>query len=130
MVPGSTFKYGSNFCRVTRSPRLSSKQPMEAAAMPLPRDDTTPPVTNMYLVAGINSAPTSIMMVQTAWRHARDPEAYRRRKTHSRFPRRGCDGHSPTPATAPDVRPARGDPQEDQCRQAETRAGKHKDRCA
>src|SRR5512140_578782 len=49
IVPGSTFRYGSNFWQVTVSPRLSSRQPMEAAAMPLPREETTPPVTNMYL---------------------------------------------------------------------------------
>src|SRR5580658_4756232 len=49
MVPGSTFKYGSNFCSVTRNPRLSRRHPMEAAAMPLPSDETTPPVTNTYL---------------------------------------------------------------------------------
>src|SRR3990172_4436772 len=37
----------------TRSPRLLSNRPNEAAVIPLPRDDTTPPVTNtcfaMYL---------------------------------------------------------------------------------
>src|SRR4051794_12738413 len=49
MVPGSTFRYGSNFWHVTFSPRLSSRQPMDAAAMPLPRDETTPPVTKMNL---------------------------------------------------------------------------------
>src|SRR6476620_8603949 len=48
MVPGSTLRYGSNFIRLTRSPRASSRQPMEAAARPLPRLDTTPPVTKMY----------------------------------------------------------------------------------
>src|ERR1022692_965515 len=49
MVPGSTLRYGSNFCNVTRNPRLSSRHPMEAAAMPFPNDETTPPVTNTYL---------------------------------------------------------------------------------
>src|SRR5580704_2247857 len=49
MVPGSTFRYGSNFCSVTLSPRLSSRHPMLAAAIPLPKEETTPPVTNMYL---------------------------------------------------------------------------------
>src|SRR5580698_9086237 len=49
MVPGSTFRYGSNFIRLTRSPRLSNRQPSDAAASPLPRLDTTPPVTKMYL---------------------------------------------------------------------------------
>src|ERR1700690_3433149 len=48
MVPGSTFRYGSHFWRVTRRPRLSSKQPIEAAATPLPSEETTPPVTNIY----------------------------------------------------------------------------------
>src|SRR5271168_2915432 len=48
MVPGSTFRYGSHFWRVTRRPRLSSRQPMEAAATPFPREETTPPVTKIY----------------------------------------------------------------------------------
>ena len=43
--------YGSNFCIVTLSPRSTSSRPSEAAAMPLPREETTPPVTKMYLVA-------------------------------------------------------------------------------
>ena len=30
---------------------------MEAAASPLPRDDTTPPVTNTYLVGTISLLP-------------------------------------------------------------------------
>src|SRR3954469_11340809 len=36
---------------VTLSPRSTSNRPREAAAMPFPREDTTPPVTKMYLVA-------------------------------------------------------------------------------
>src|SRR3954454_12979275 len=51
MVPGSTLIYGSNFCMVTLSPRSTSSRPNDAAAMPFPREDTTPPVTKMYLVA-------------------------------------------------------------------------------
>src|SRR6185437_2373508 len=50
MVPGSTLMYGSNFIMVTRSPRSTSNRPSDAAAMPLPSEDTTPPVTKMYLV--------------------------------------------------------------------------------
>src|SRR5258706_9958716 len=42
--------YGSNFCSVTRKPRASSSAPMDAAAIPLPSPETTPPVTKMYLV--------------------------------------------------------------------------------
>src|SRR5579862_2287565 len=48
MVPGSTFRYGSNFIRLTFKPRLSSRHPIDAAASPLPKEDTTPPVTKMY----------------------------------------------------------------------------------
>src|SRR6476659_10824640 len=51
MVPGSTLMYGSNFCIVTLSPRSTNSRPNEAAAMPFPREETTPPVTKMYLVA-------------------------------------------------------------------------------
>ena len=43
--------YGSNFCIVTLSPRSTSSRPSDAAAMPFPREETTPPVTKMYLVA-------------------------------------------------------------------------------
>src|SRR5882762_7963522 len=49
MVPGSTLIYGSSLISVTRSPRASSKQPIEDAARPLPKLETTPPVTKMYL---------------------------------------------------------------------------------
>src|SRR5437667_1494432 len=40
--------YGSIFWSVTRRPRASRSAPIDAAASPLPRDDTTPPVTKMY----------------------------------------------------------------------------------
>src|SRR5580698_6553758 len=61
MVPGSTFRYGSNFMRLTRRPRASSRQPMEAAASPLPSEDTTPPVTKMYF-ADISASDDSIVL--------------------------------------------------------------------
>jgi hypothetical protein len=35
---------------VTRSPRLESNAPSELAVNPLPREDTTPPVTKTYFV--------------------------------------------------------------------------------
>src|SRR6266480_5600792 len=50
IVPGSTLMYGSNFCICTFRPRAFSRRPSEAAEMPLPRDDTTPPVTKTYFV--------------------------------------------------------------------------------
>src|SRR5229473_8490998 len=51
IVPGSTFRYGSHFCRVTLKPRLSRRQPIEEAATPFPSEDTTPPVTKIYFGA-------------------------------------------------------------------------------
>src|SRR5919109_2448272 len=50
IVPGSTLRYGSNFCACTCRPRALSRRPSEAATMPLPRAETTPPVTKTYFV--------------------------------------------------------------------------------
>src|ERR671927_64225 len=50
IVPGSMFRYGSNFCTWTRRPRAFSSRPRDAATMPLPSALTTPPVTKTYLV--------------------------------------------------------------------------------
>src|ERR1700716_2645725 len=50
MVPGSTLMYGSSLSMVTLRPRDSRIAAREAAAIPLPREDTTPPVTNRNLV--------------------------------------------------------------------------------
>src|SRR6185295_17903046 len=50
MVPGSTLMYGSSLMLVTRMPRDSRIAAREAAAIPFPRLETTPPVTNTYLV--------------------------------------------------------------------------------
>src|SRR6266516_667195 len=51
IVPGSTLRYGSNFCSWTRRPRAFSRRPSDAATMPFPSAETTPPVTKMYLGA-------------------------------------------------------------------------------
>src|SRR5437879_929091 len=51
IVPGSTFRYGSNFWSWTRRPRALSSRPSDAATMPFPSADTTPPVTNTYFGA-------------------------------------------------------------------------------
>src|SRR5215217_1727717 len=53
IVPGSTFRYGSNFCAWIVSPRALSSRPSDAATMPLPRPETTPPVTKTYFVGRI-----------------------------------------------------------------------------
>src|SRR3990167_9093387 len=50
MVPGSTLMYGSSLTLVTRMPRDSRIAARDAAAIPLPREETTPPVTKTYLV--------------------------------------------------------------------------------
>jgi len=47
MVPGSTLMYGSSFIIVTFRPRASRIEASDAAAMPLPSEDTTPPVTKI-----------------------------------------------------------------------------------
>src|ERR1041385_4409006 len=51
--------YGSSFCIDTRKPQRSRIQPIAAEVRPLPREDTTPPVTKMYLVIAGFSGPGS-----------------------------------------------------------------------
>src|SRR5579862_3194903 len=51
IVPGSTLRYGSNFWSWTRRPRALSSRPSEAATIPFPRAETTPPVTKTYFGA-------------------------------------------------------------------------------
>src|SRR4029077_7172566 len=64
MVPGSTLRYGSHFCRVTLKPRLSRRQPIEEAATPFPSEETTPPVTKIYFGAILHAlGPTRISRV-------------------------------------------------------------------
>ena len=50
---------GSNFCSWTRKPRATRRRPIDADAIPLPRAETTPPVTKRNLVspAGPNLEP-------------------------------------------------------------------------
>src|SRR6478736_6354069 len=52
IVPGSTLMYGSSFRWVTRTPREARIAASDAAAMPFPREETTPPVTNTNLGMG------------------------------------------------------------------------------
>src|SRR5579871_2187298 len=51
IVPGSTLRYGSNFCSWTRRPRAFSSRPSDAATIPFPSAETTPPVTKTYFGA-------------------------------------------------------------------------------
>src|SRR3989441_5935640 len=48
IVPGSTFRYGSSFCRETVRWRAFRMFPIDAAVIPLPSEETTPPVTKTY----------------------------------------------------------------------------------
>ncbi len=41
--------YGSSLRTLTRRPLFLSNLPSEAAVMPFPNDETTPPVTKIYL---------------------------------------------------------------------------------
>ena len=45
--------YGSTFIKDTERPLDSRRAPIEAAAIPYPSDETTPPVIKMYLVFAI-----------------------------------------------------------------------------
>src|SRR5215469_793318 len=51
---------------LTFIPRLSSRHPIEAAAKPLPNEDTTPPVTKMYF-ADIASSLCFVLENCAAW---------------------------------------------------------------
>src|SRR3954451_3833757 len=51
IVPGSTFRYGSNFWSWMRRPRALSSRPSDAATMPFPSADTTAPVAKTYFGA-------------------------------------------------------------------------------
>src|SRR3546814_16084037 len=63
---GSTLMYGSSFIIVTRRPRASRMAAREAAAMPLPREDTTPPVTQ---TSGVTE-PGEVMGSTGRWKSA------------------------------------------------------------
>src|SRR6266581_9186410 len=52
MVPGSMLMYGSSFWRETLRPRAFRMVPMDAAVIPLPIEETTPPVTKTYFGTG------------------------------------------------------------------------------
>src|SRR5205823_14939044 len=64
MVPGSTLMYGSSLSIVTLRPRDSRIAAREAAAIPLPREETTPPVTKTYLVISFHTC-RWIILAQT-----------------------------------------------------------------
>src|SRR6187200_640412 len=77
IVPGSTLIYGSNFWTWTFRPRAFRSRPSEAAVMPLPRDETTPPVTNTYFVG---RARISVPSGSAAPLHGRERQARQERR--------------------------------------------------
>src|SRR5713226_2527022 len=52
MVPGSTLRYGSSFWSETLRWRAFRMFPSDAAVIPLPSEETTPPVTKTYFDIG------------------------------------------------------------------------------
>src|SRR5262245_42792327 len=79
--------YGSNFWSVTRYPWPSSRQPIDAAASPLPSEDTTPPVTKMYLVVRpsiVSLVPPSGSSRTLLWRPASAGRRCREKAAHGR----------------------------------------------
>src|SRR5215211_5267383 len=95
IVPGSTLRYGSNFCAKTSRPRAFSRRPSEAATMPFPSADTTPPVTKTYLVL-IWERPRA---VRVRWTSAR--EGRRERSERSSVRDRGRTLTAPSAAGRP-----------------------------
>src|SRR5674536_99495 len=88
MVPGSTLMYGSNFWLATLRPRALSRRPTEAAVMPLPSPETTPPVTKICLA--ISLIPSWRLSSPTARDGGRDPPGARPPGDARRARRRRC----------------------------------------
>src|ERR1035437_5668807 len=111
IVPGSTLRYGSSFCMVTLSPRATSKEPRLDAVRPLPKEDTTPPVTKMCLVFSV--FPTGLQPIcgsalhrwrPTPWRAAVSVTPVRDPAVLDGGPRLGMSA----PQSAPTRPPSRG----------------------
>src|SRR5947209_811065 len=131
MVPGSTFRYGSNFCKVTRKPRLSSKHPIDAAAMPLPKDETTPPVTKMYLAMTpprkawleISRVELNSPRPKTTDSHGPGPQAYPLPETRIRCRRPESDSRFQVLAIVLNAQPVPADRQSSRGTPTKNRAG-------
>src|SRR3954468_10732379 len=82
--------YGSSLMLVTRMPRDSRIAARDAAAMPLPREETTPPVTKTYLAIYLERVGMEESTRKTAAPQSLPP-ADRSFTTHSRLM-----NHSPT----------------------------------
>jgi len=73
MVPASQLRYGSIFMAVMEYPLLLSKRPMEEVTIPLPRPDSTPPVTTIYFGITIIAHPLKELTVFTGKNHSHHP---------------------------------------------------------
>src|SRR5690606_6941378 len=80
MVPGSMFRYGSILTIVTWMPRASIRLPIEAALIPLPMLESTPPVTKMYFLLLAIDTPDFLQLLR---RVDSDGDALRRREPDS-----------------------------------------------
>src|SRR5689334_16681140 len=81
MVPGSTLMYGSSFIIVTRRPRASRMAASDAEAMPLPSEDTTPPVTK---IRGVMDGSDPLVKRYFTGLRRRPRVGFSRRMTHRR----------------------------------------------
>src|SRR5258708_30223657 len=87
--------YGSSLISVTRRPRASSRQPIEDAARPLPKLETTPPVTKIYLgIVHSSNCPTNFSLSLCMFVDQRQTKVCRTSFTFSLHPR-------PLPADRP-----------------------------
>src|SRR6476646_1824547 len=93
IVPGSTLRYGSNFWSRTRMPRAFTNRPSEAATMPFPRAETTPPVTKTYF--GARALTGFQGSTRCGWR------LLRRGSDKGSEPRERLGGNVPTHAAEP-----------------------------
>src|SRR4029079_19298889 len=86
IVPGSTLMYGSSFIRRTLSPRASRIAPRLAEVIPLPSEETTPPVMKMNRVmskpGGPSGTPTGshdLALEVRCWLHPDGTAKYQKR---------------------------------------------------
>src|SRR5258705_3944832 len=108
IVPGSTLMYGSILSIVTLRPRLSNRAPIDAAARPLPKDETTPPVTKMNLVFTVAIVSFQLTCFAGSVRPRANPRPYRLRSTVHRLQPHKSDNRFGALDAAPNSRSVPG----------------------
>src|SRR4030095_6075491 len=106
MVPGSTLMYGSILSIVTLRPLLSNSAPIDAAARPLPKDETTPPVTKMNLVFTVAIASFHLIRFAGSVQPRANPRPYQPRSTAHRLQPHKSGNRFGAPGVAPNSRSA------------------------